>query len=108
MSDITKCPGTYKHDGVTKNCPYAQYCYRFTAEPSFMQSWYVASPYNPNTGYKCADWVRARQISTEDMYKVLMTKYMSMIINMHSDSASIYEANNIRLKSAIKRLKEQK
>jgi hypothetical protein len=108
MSDITKCTGIYEHDGAVKNCPYAQYCYRFTATASFMQSWYVTSPYQPSTGYKCADWVRAQKISKEDMYKVLMTQYMSMLVNMFSDTASVYAANKLRLKSAIKRLKEQK
>lgn len=108
MSDITKCPGIYERDGATKICPYAQYCYRFTAEASFMQSWYVTSPYQPNTGYKCADWIRPRNISTEDMYKLLMTKYMSMLVNIFSDTESVYKANKLRLKSAIRCLKEQK
>lgn len=107
MSDITKCPGTYEHEGVTKSCPYAQHCYRFTSEASFMQSWFVSGPYHPNTGYKCSNWIE-RKASKEDMYKVLMTQYMSMLVSVFGDTITIYNANKLRLKSSIKRLKERK
>jgi hypothetical protein len=107
MLQVTKCEGTYEHDGTTKNCPYAKYCYRFTPKELLLHPRFAMSPYQPNSSYKCSNLVYPPKISTEDMYKVLMGQYMSMILCMYSENKHVYLANRFRLKSAIRHLKEK-
>ena len=40
MADITKCKGTY--------CPIKESCYRFTAQKSELQSYFLESPIKEN------------------------------------------------------------